>query len=92
MSDLIRSIRSKAAILPLLFVAGCTTLSPEGPFAQVGDTVQLRLAKQISWDAGQYEDPRRSHDDRQTPVSTFNGGPGGADHAAQQPRAASSLR
>lgn len=57
MSDLSRSVRSKAVMLTFLALAGCTTLSPDGPFAQVGDTVQLRLGKQISWDAGQYDDP-----------------------------------
>ena len=36
---------------------GCTTLSPEGPFTEVADTVQARAGKQISWDAGQYDDP-----------------------------------
>jgi outer membrane protein, heavy metal efflux system len=57
MSDLSRSIHRKAAVLASLSLAGCTTLSAEGPFSQVADTVQLRLGKQISWDAGQYEDP-----------------------------------
>lgn len=41
----------------LTLVGGCTTLSPEGPFTEVGNTVQARIGKQISWDAGQYEDP-----------------------------------
>lgn len=57
MFDLLRASRSKAAILAMLSLGGCTTLSPEGPFSQVADTVQVRLGKQISWDAGQYEDP-----------------------------------
>jgi outer membrane protein, heavy metal efflux system len=47
----------RAAILAFLSLAGCTTLSAEGSFTQVADAVQLRLGKQISWDAGQYEDP-----------------------------------
>ena len=49
--------RSILILASLSVVAGCTTLSPEGPFSEVGETVQLRLGKQISWDAGQYEDP-----------------------------------
>ena len=57
MFDLSRLSRRKAVILESLSLAGCTTLSAEGPFTQVADTVQLRLGKQISWDAGQYEDP-----------------------------------
>jgi len=44
-------------VLALLALAGCTTLSPEGTFSQVADTVELRLGKQISWDSGRYEDP-----------------------------------
>ncbi len=57
MFDLLRSIRPKAFVLGSLFLAGCTTLSPEGPFIEVADTVQTRLGKQISWDAGQSEVP-----------------------------------
>ena len=57
MFELSRSIRQKAVVLASLSLAGCTTLSAEGPFSQVADNVQLRLGKRISWDAGQYDDP-----------------------------------
>jgi cobalt-zinc-cadmium efflux system outer membrane protein len=57
MFDLARSSRRKAVILASLSLAGCTTLSAEGPFIQVADAVQVRLDKQISWDVGPYEDP-----------------------------------
>jgi cobalt-zinc-cadmium efflux system outer membrane protein len=57
MFELLIQSRRKASILAMLSLAGCTTLSAEGPFSQVADTVQFRLGKQISWDAGQYEDP-----------------------------------
>ena len=46
-----------AVLLALLPLAGCRTLSPEGSFYEVADTVQVRLGKEISWDAGQYADP-----------------------------------
>ena len=49
--------RFKAIILAFLPVAGCVTFSSEESFNQVADAVQVRLGKQISWDAGQYEDP-----------------------------------
>jgi outer membrane protein, heavy metal efflux system len=45
------------AVLALLVLAGCVTLSPEESFNQVANTAQVRLGKRISWDAGQYEDP-----------------------------------
>ncbi len=58
MMFVVRRINQSILILASLsVVAGCTTLSPEGPFSEVGETVQLRIGKQISWDAGQYEDP-----------------------------------
>lgn len=47
----------KALTLALLPLAGCQTLSPEGSFYEVADTVEGRLGQQISWDAGQYADP-----------------------------------
>lgn len=46
-----------ALILTLLPIAGCRTLSPEGSFYEVADSVQARMGKEISWDAGQYLDP-----------------------------------
>lgn len=46
-----------ALTLALLLLAGCQTLSPEGSFYEVADTVEGRLGQQISWDAGQYADP-----------------------------------
>jgi len=46
-----------ALLLSLLPLVGCRTLSPEGSFYEVADTVQTRLGKEISWDAGQYVDP-----------------------------------
>lgn len=46
-----------ALLLALLPLAGCRTLSPDGSFYEVADTVQIRLGKDISWDAGQYVDP-----------------------------------
>ncbi len=49
--------RFKMTILAFLPLAGCGTLSSEESFNQVADTVQVRLGKKISWDAGQYEDP-----------------------------------
>jgi cobalt-zinc-cadmium efflux system outer membrane protein len=49
--------RGRALLLALLSLAGCRTLSPEGSFYEVADTVQVRLDKEISWDAGQYVDP-----------------------------------
>jgi outer membrane protein, heavy metal efflux system len=45
------------AVLALLVLAGCVTVSSEEPFNEVAGTVQVRLGKHISWDAGQYEDP-----------------------------------
>lgn len=50
------SYRFKLVILVSLSLAGCGTLSSEGSFNQVADTVRGRLNKRISWDAG-YEDP-----------------------------------
>src|SRR5215470_3914753 len=50
-------LRFKAVILAFLPLAGCVTFSSEESFNQVADAVQVRLGKQISWDAGQYEDP-----------------------------------
>jgi cobalt-zinc-cadmium efflux system outer membrane protein len=41
----------------LLPLTGCRTLSPEGSFYEVADTVHTRIGKEISWDAGQYADP-----------------------------------
>ncbi len=52
-----RHRRSGALLLALLPLAGCRTLSPEGSFYEVADTVQVRLGKEISWDAGQFVDP-----------------------------------
>ncbi len=49
--------RFTMVILAFLPLAGCATLSSEESFNQVADTVQVRLGKRISWDAGQYEDP-----------------------------------
>jgi cobalt-zinc-cadmium efflux system outer membrane protein len=49
--------RFQVVILICLSLAGCITLSSEESFNQVADTVQHRLGKQISWDAGQFEDP-----------------------------------
>lgn len=49
--------RFRVVILTSLSLAGCVTLSSEEPFNQVAATVQARLDKQISWDAGQFEDP-----------------------------------
>ena len=46
-----------SVILIFLLLAGCVTLSSEESFNQVADTVQVRLGKKISWDAGQFEDP-----------------------------------
>jgi outer membrane protein, heavy metal efflux system len=57
MFDVRRFSRYTVILVSLSLAGGCTTLSPEGPFTEVGDTVQQRLGKQISWDAGQYEDP-----------------------------------
>ena len=57
MFDARRFSRHTAILAALSLAGGCTTLSPEGPFTEVADTVQLRLSKQISWDAGQYEEP-----------------------------------
>src|SRR5262249_41192705 len=45
------------AILASLALPGCVLLSAEQSFNQVADTVRVRLGKQMSWDAGQYEDP-----------------------------------
>ncbi|HML93008.1 TolC family protein [Methyloceanibacter sp.] len=47
----------KVLTLALLPLAGCQTLSPEGSFYEVADTVEGRLGQQISWDGGQYADP-----------------------------------
>lgn len=52
-----RTNLSIVVLASLSVLVGCSTLSPEGPFSEVGETVQLRIGKQISWDAGQYEDP-----------------------------------
>jgi cobalt-zinc-cadmium efflux system outer membrane protein len=49
--------RFRATILTCLSLAGCITLSPEGPFNQVADTIQARLGERINWTADQYEDP-----------------------------------
>ena len=46
-----------ALLLVLLPLASCRTLSPEGSFYEVADTVHTRLGKDISWDAGQYVNP-----------------------------------
>lgn len=43
--------------LAFLALSGCVTLSSEESFNQVADAVRARLGKQMSWDAGQYEDP-----------------------------------
>jgi len=43
------------AVLVLLVLAGCVTLSSEESFNQVADAAQVRLGKHISWDTGQYE-------------------------------------
>ena len=48
---------SRAFVLVFLPLAGCTTLSPEGSFHAVADSVESRIGQHISWDAGQYEDP-----------------------------------
>jgi outer membrane efflux protein len=48
---------SSTAFLVLVLLAGCGTLSSEEAFNQVADTVHTRLGKQITWDAGQYDDP-----------------------------------
>jgi outer membrane protein, heavy metal efflux system len=42
--------------LAFLALSGCVTLSSEESFNQVADTVRVRFGKQMSWDAGQYED------------------------------------
>ena len=47
----------RALTFALLPLAGCQTLSPEGAFYDVANTVEGRLGQQISWDAGQYADP-----------------------------------
>jgi cobalt-zinc-cadmium efflux system outer membrane protein len=52
-----RSFGGAAALIALLALAGCDTLSPAGSFSDVAATVEARTGKQISWDAGQYEDP-----------------------------------
>jgi cobalt-zinc-cadmium efflux system outer membrane protein len=57
MLALSRYRHSGALLLALLWLSGCRTLSPEGSFYEVADTVQARLGKEISWDAGQYVDP-----------------------------------
>jgi outer membrane protein, heavy metal efflux system len=49
--------RFQVVVLASLSLAGCITLSPEGPFNQVADTIHARLGERINWDAGQYEDP-----------------------------------
>ena len=49
--------RFQVVVLASLSLAGCITLSPEGPFNQVADTIQARLGVRINWDAGQHEDP-----------------------------------
>lgn len=46
-----------ALLLALLPLAGCRTLSPEGSFYEVANTVHTRIGKEISWDTGQYVDP-----------------------------------
>ncbi len=48
---------ASAAAIALLALAGCDTLSPVGSFAEVAAAVEARTGNQISWDAGQYEDP-----------------------------------
>src|SRR5215468_385807 len=58
MLRLSRSVgRFGMAVLVLLALAGCVTLSSEESFNQVADAAQVRLGKHLSWDAGQYEDP-----------------------------------
>jgi hypothetical protein len=47
----------QVVVLASLSLAGCVTLSPDGPFNQVADTIHARLGERINWDAGQYEDP-----------------------------------
>jgi cobalt-zinc-cadmium efflux system outer membrane protein len=42
---------------PRISASRRSTFSSEESFNQVADAVQVRLGKQISWDAGQYEDP-----------------------------------
>jgi cobalt-zinc-cadmium efflux system outer membrane protein len=49
--------RFQVVVLASLSLAGCITLSPEGPFNQVADTIHARLGERINWDGGQYEDP-----------------------------------
>jgi cobalt-zinc-cadmium efflux system outer membrane protein len=58
MLRLSRSVgRLGMAVLALLVLARCVTLSSEESFNHVADAAQARLGKHISWDAGQYEDP-----------------------------------
>ena len=45
------------ACFTLLLLSGCTTLSPEGPFSEVAQDVELRLGKHISWKPEGPEDP-----------------------------------
>lgn len=52
-----RCVRHAVILASTAIVAGCTTLSSQGSFNQVADKIQLRLGKQISWDASQYDDP-----------------------------------
>jgi outer membrane protein, heavy metal efflux system len=52
-----RSWGSKVLIMALLPLAGCKSHSAEAPFYQVAVDVGARTGKQLSWDAGQYEDP-----------------------------------
>jgi outer membrane protein, heavy metal efflux system len=49
--------RSQVVVLASLSLAGCISLSPDGPFNQVANTVQARLGERINWTADQYEDP-----------------------------------
>ncbi len=46
-----------ALLLAALPLTSCRTLSPEGSFYEVADSIQGRLGKEISWDTGQYADP-----------------------------------
>ncbi|MBI5128893.1 MAG: TolC family protein [Rhodopseudomonas palustris] len=57
MLDMRRFSGCAIVLAAVSLVAGCTTLSPAGPFTEVADKVEQRTGKHISWDAGQYNDP-----------------------------------
>jgi outer membrane protein, heavy metal efflux system len=51
------SFGSKFLLIALLPLVGCKAQSAEAPFYEMALNVETRTGKQLSWDAGQYEDP-----------------------------------